>query len=496
MRSINLYNVCLVLNEFKGNLDLINSFVKFYTQSGSFLKKVEVEVFNQFCRFIDINSINKDSLNGFHLSYIIPQISKEFDILRISKSKIINIELKSQITEKTIKQLKQNYYYLSIFNLPKRIFLFSMSNNNLYEFNEGNLYEIEKKKFYECLNDDNKPFVDDLNSEFRVTNFLVSPLNSTEKFLRRNYFLTDSQNKTKEDIINSFLGNSKFFAIDAKAGTGKTLLLYDIALDMIKMNKEVLIIHCAQLCEGHNILMDNVDGLKIISAKQSSYLNDLNSFDFVFVDEAHRYFRNQLDNLIRLSNKTNAKIIFCLDDEQRLGRSELFYKNSTLIRDLSKNNVYSLDGKIRINKEIASFIISLFDLSKSGNSYEFPNIDVLFAPDDDSAKSIIDQYVKNDYKYINLTPSIVGYSELDELNFGLTSHRAIGQEFNNVITYINRYFYYEENLLKNHVGPNPDHILTKLLFQNLTRVREKLCVVIIGNKQIFNTIINVIIKKQ
>lgn len=56
-------------------------------------------------------------LDGFAYSYAIPQISKEFDLLKIAhnRSTAINIELKSQIVDmgKVQKQLLQNQHYLS-----------------------------------------------------------------------------------------------------------------------------------------------------------------------------------------------------------------------------------------------------------------------------------------------------------------------------------------------------------------------------------------------
>lgn len=48
-------------------------------------------------------------LNNFYFSFIIPNISKEFDLLRISTNSVVNIELKSQANEEKInKQLIQN----------------------------------------------------------------------------------------------------------------------------------------------------------------------------------------------------------------------------------------------------------------------------------------------------------------------------------------------------------------------------------------------------
>ena len=60
-------------------------------------------------------NLDFSKLDGFYYSFSIPQIAKEFDLLKISDSHILNIELKSEeVDEDRIKnQLIQNRHYLS-----------------------------------------------------------------------------------------------------------------------------------------------------------------------------------------------------------------------------------------------------------------------------------------------------------------------------------------------------------------------------------------------
>ncbi|PEN14132.1 hypothetical protein CN630_33170, partial [Bacillus wiedmannii] len=52
------------------------------------------------------------NLDKFFIGYEIPQIGKEFDLLRIGTDTLINIELKSESTKQEIyTQLKKNRYY-------------------------------------------------------------------------------------------------------------------------------------------------------------------------------------------------------------------------------------------------------------------------------------------------------------------------------------------------------------------------------------------------
>ncbi len=46
-----------------------------------------------------------------------------------------------------------------------------------------------------------------------------------------------------------------FFCITANAGTGKTLLMYDIAKELISLGNNILIIHCGKLNGGHSELI-------------------------------------------------------------------------------------------------------------------------------------------------------------------------------------------------------------------------------------------------
>ena len=56
-----------------------------------------------------------EMMDGFFFGYKIPQIGKEFDLLKITDNACLNIELKSQdVSESKIQeQLKKNEYYLS-----------------------------------------------------------------------------------------------------------------------------------------------------------------------------------------------------------------------------------------------------------------------------------------------------------------------------------------------------------------------------------------------
>ena len=65
---------------------------------------------------------------------------------------------------------------------------------------------------------------------FEPSKYLVSPFNSPQDFLDGKYFLNRQQEEIKNRILRSIAEDSGFmcYAIEGGAGTGKTLLLYDI----------------------------------------------------------------------------------------------------------------------------------------------------------------------------------------------------------------------------------------------------------------------------
>jgi hypothetical protein len=73
------------------------------------------------------------------------------------------------------------------------------------------------------------------------------------------------------------------------------------------------------------------------------------------------------------------------------------------------------------------------------------------------------------------------------------THHVIGQEFDNVVMLMDDSFFYNENkVLCTRTHPNPDYLYKQLLFQGLTRVREKLAIIIVEDFQLFQNILNIL----
>lgn len=418
-------------------------------------------------------------LSGFIYSYKIALLNKEFDLLKITSKRCINIKLKSELValSKMQKQLKQNVHYLRMLDKEIYTFTFISSSKSLYKLNDSNVIEpCDINTLKELLKDISVDEID-LDNVFIPKNILVSPLNSPEEFVNNKYILTENQQVIKEKIISYIQNNNKkerFIGITGGPGTGKTLLVYDIAKELSKKS-DVLIIHSGIKCDGHDYLNNNIKKLKIIEAKEIRY-REFKGTDFVVVDESHRLYTSTIDSIIKWVTKSKTTCIFSYDASQKLSKYEVMINNAEKIQNkCGTSNIFKLTNKIRTNKELALFIDCLFDLSKFRSEYSFKNVEIIYEPDEKKAVTIAQN--KIDYTYISYTPSKY-FSNLDYQKHRLTTHKVIGQEFDNVVMIINSYFEYDGNKLKSKEHPNPDYIFVQLLFQGLTRSRNKLFLII------------------
>lgn len=445
------------------------------------------------------NGLEPCKFNGFYYGFSIPQISKEFDLLKISadKSQVLDIELKSGTKPKDDikKQLERNKYYLS--HITENIFLFTFVafDDTCYMLDKtGELIECNFSELVEVVVSFKDFLPNHLEKLFDPTQFLVSPINNYTQFYNCHYFLTGHQENIKNQIITGFKNNyfSKI-VVKGKAGTGKTLLLYDMARWFSRDNN-VCVIHCGLLSEGHTWLNNRLSNIKIISAKGIGANQEVNfsQYKYIFVDEAQRMHSDQFEVLIKIINNFNVCCIFFMDEQQYLSNGDR--------ANLKKNNIslrcdkeFKLTNKIRTNKEMAAFIKNVFNLNDVEKSYSYNNVDILYANNDHELYEQLEAYVSLNYVFINFTSSrfrklyFDKYCNINDLN----AHQVLGQEFDNVVLFLGPEFWYDDNLLCADIHPNPDYLYTKMLFQIMTRVRKQLCIIVLNNPEVFRKLLKI-----
>lgn len=104
------------------------------------LKEQEKTTINRLCNLIKDTNFEYHFFDNYYINYKIPQLGKEFDLLRIGTEIVINIELKSEKIDSSsiFQQLERNYYYLSF--LKKEIYCYTFvtegSLNKLYYYDK------------------------------------------------------------------------------------------------------------------------------------------------------------------------------------------------------------------------------------------------------------------------------------------------------------------------------------------------------------------------
>ena len=424
-------------------------------------------------------------MDNFFICYKIPQISKEFDLLRFGENCVVNIELKSVSTEeKILKQLKRNKYYLKFLGKPVHHFTFESDKNTLYLLKNDNTLEIiSPTELVKILQSQKVKSEDDVNSFFNPSDYLVSPFNSTENFLKGEYFFTSQQEELKRKILKSINNSSSanFISITGGAGTGKTLLAYDIVKSVMESNKKSLIFHCGKLNDGHNLLRKA--GWEIAAIRVYEYF-DLAEFDLILIDESQRLKKDQIDCIKKKISQSNGNCIFAYDKLQTLSKAEETVDASGQISDLCDVNAYSLTNKIRTNKEIANFITLLFDSERNFEQLKTDNIQIRYFNDLNDAKSFLDSLNGDEWEVLRFTPSRnkefhYRYSEDCYMN----SHEVFGQEFDGVAVLIDRHFAYDCEGKLTYTGTT-FYEADKMLFQNITRARKRLLVIIVDNEKL------------
>ena len=205
MKEVNLASIISAYDTF-GKEELFNNYLSFFGVSLKEREKKDLKSFFDRIRtsLKVLEGYYLEVLEGYYLGFTIPQISKEFDILRIGKESVINVELKNEFTteEKIKKQLKQNKYYLSFLGKDTFHFTYVAKEDKLYKLEKEDLVLTSFQELSKLLSIQEVEKIENLERLFDPSNYLVSPFNSTDRFVKKEYFLTKQQEDIKNKIIN------------------------------------------------------------------------------------------------------------------------------------------------------------------------------------------------------------------------------------------------------------------------------------------------------
>lgn len=436
----------------------------------------------------------------FFLSFTIEQIGKEFDLIKLDKDNLVlNIELKSEEVgvEAIQNQLEKNRYYLKHLAPDVRLYTFVETGKELYKYTSKGLQLVGVEDLKDTMQLFQESLGENLESLFQANSYLISPLNSHQKFMYGDYFLTNQQHDIKKKIVDLILLNDKEYVlgITGKAGTGKTLLLYDIIKEIAERGENCCLIHSGILCDGHRILSAKWDNVTIFSAKElnGDGVENLKRYQFIFVDESQRIYSSTFEKIIKEVISESKTVIFAYDYAQSLSITEEERNIPAKLQKIDGFTEYTLSNKIRTSKEIASFTRTMMNLNNRARGYmDYSDIDVLFANNTEEAKRLINLYDEKGYIFISYTQSMYYRNSIDLYPNNYDTHHVIGQEYDKVMIMMDKNFRYDkERRIQGKEHPNPDLLFYKLLYQAISRAREKLCVLIVENYKLFSDILNI-----
>lgn len=425
-------------------------------------------------------------LDGFYFSFTIRHIGKEFDLLKVSADggTILNIELKSETVgeDRIQKQLEQNRYYLSHIARNILSFTYVMDTKTFYAMNDRNyLRECTAEEVAAALA---RPalqnYMDDgIGRLFRAPEYLISPVSEPEKFLEGKYFLTNQQFDFRRRILDHLQSEkAPVVSVTGPAGTGKTLLLFDLALQLSRKH-DVLIIHAGPLREGHLIIDSRLRKVTICSGKECVPESLPETFSFLLVDEANRLDSSLLDSLLKEGAGRGIPMILAYDSQH------LLFEQNPAVREEEAENLIqaastltlAFSGNIRINRPVYSFLKTLFHLKENVGNVSYDCVRVLFANNEKEAAFAVSYFCRQGYVQIAAEGALY---HVDDLT---------AQEYDDVIMVL------DENFCYNEAGylcvKNGETEPLRLLYEGLLRTRNNLCLLVTGSRDLFLQILSI-----
>lgn len=419
--------------------------------------------------------------------------SEQFDILRFAKDSILNIELKSQYPKDGLDgiydQLDRHTYLLNTLGKDVFAYTFVLSTNELFKIEQEKLVKVD---FGDVANNIEEDYIEENSLKFiDVSTIMISPYSEPDKFLMSRYFLNHDQREIRKLILRKNKGK---FSISGGAGTGKSLVLFDLAKEFNK-NQSILYIFVASIKDTSQLSVKYGFLFKSISEVKKWSINDYNKFDVILIDEAQRLSRDQYDVFIN----STATIIFSVDKEQVLKHNEKSEDIQALLEANPNVENHTLTDRVRSDKSLSTFIKKLFDLkARRLEPMEFPKVNAVYFTDVEDARKFIKncEEVEN-YCCIEIAEYTTVVSRVKKrkqiLSDSENGFTVIGREYDNVLIPIDERVYYNEDAkliaVTNEYYP---YLEINNLFEGITRVKQNLLFVVINNTAMFKTIQEII----
>lgn len=454
MKSISIY--AITRNQ---NIECLQKLERQLSGRTYFLKmrEWELESMKALVRELEMHMQDVHALRFFY-SFQVPRLGKEFDLLQIKNDQIVNIELKSgKVSDEAVrKQLLQNRYYLSVQGKMIQSYTYISSQERLVRLNNhDHIVEADWDQLCLALQRQSKDYEGDIEDLFQAEMYLFSPVTEPERFLNKEYFLTSQQKDIERRILDKIRKvRYGYFWFSGLPGTGKTLLLYDIAMKL-SVHQKVCMIHCGETGKEWKILHDRLLRIAFLSDSQLEECPDLKEYSAILVDEAHLLTEEKLHVILELSEK--HPVIFSSDDEDMISDEEM---DRTMIREiehLPDIQSFHLTNRIRTNAELSSFIQNMMHLPEKRTVRYYPHIQVVYANDEEEAEILLKGYQ-------------------DQLVFIIDE----------------RYYYDEKGYLREQRQKQQKPTAVRMLFHRLNEAREEFAIIVKRNEAVYEVLLELL----
>ena len=454
MKSISIY--AITRNQ---NIECLQKLERQLSGRTYFLKmrEWELESMKALVRELEMHMQDVHALRFFY-SFQVPRLGKEFDLLQIKDDQIVNIELKSgKVSDEAVrKQLLQNRYYLSVQGKMIQSYTYISSQERLVRLNNhDHIVEADWDQLCLALQRQSKDYEGDIEDLFQAEMYLFSPVTEPERFLNKEYFLTSQQKDIERRILDKIRKvKYGYFWFSGLPGTGKTLLLYDIAMKL-SVHQKVCMIHCGETGKEWKILHDRLLRIAFLSDSQLEECPDLKEYSAILVDEAHLLSVKELHRILELSEK--HPVIFSGDDEDMISDEEMDRTMLREIEHLPDIQSFHLTNRIRTNAELSSFIQNMMHLPEKRMVRYYPHIQVVYANDEEEAGILLKGY-QNQLVFI-----------IDE-----------------------RYYYDEKGYLREQRQKQQKPTAVRMLFHRLNEAREEFAIIVKRNEAVYEVLLELL----
>ena len=449
-----------------------------------------------------LQSVCSDAcLLTFYYSYTMQKLGKEFDLIRIADDQIVNIELKSgNVSNEAIRsQLIQNRYYLSTLGKPVYYYTYISGQDRLVRLsNSGRLIESTFEELGVLLDNQDGIYTGDIEELFKEDRYLISPITDPGRFLRQEYFLTFQQRDIKKQILRNISDGRNLQGFTGLPGTGKTILLYDIAMSMSRKTP-VCLFHFGSHRSELRELDERLKRIDFYYCEKNTVPPVEKNYSAIFIDEGHGMGEKAFDTICEYAAKWNAPVIISYDDALCVSEKERLGTGAVVFEKREDFTGFKLTNKIRMNNELSTFLRTFLSASKMYKR-EYPNVSVVYGADMDEAMNLIRFYEKEGYMFIWDRGLGIGIDEMEsfpgEALTRIESASVTGKEFDKVVMLLDDSFYYDEKgFLRNKESETQAETARIMnLFHGLSRAKKKIALVIEGNIKLTEQIYTILQK--